>query len=57
LCTTGLRYTEWHADHGHPLAAEPERIRQAAGELAARHPSPEPEDVLLWAEARAFPSL
>lgn len=42
---------------GHPLAAEPERVRQAAVELAARHPSPEPEDVLLWAEARAFPSL
>lgn len=42
---------------GHPLAAEPQRIRQAAAELAARHPSPEPEDVLLWAEARTFPSL
>jgi hypothetical protein len=42
---------------GHPLAAEPERIRRAAAELAARHPSPEPEDVLLWAEARALPAL
>ena len=41
---------------GHPLAAEPERIRQAAAELAARHPAPEPEDVLLWAEARSFPA-
>lgn len=42
---------------GHPLAADPERIRQAAAELAARHPAPEPEDVLLWAEARALPAL
>jgi hypothetical protein len=39
---------------GHPLAAEPERIRQAAAEISARHPSPDPEDVLLWAEARAL---
>ena len=42
---------------GNPLAADPERIRQvAAAEMAATHPNPEPEDVLLWAEARAFPS-
>jgi hypothetical protein len=41
---------------GHPLAAEPERIRHAATELAARHPDSEPEDVLLWAEARALPT-
>src|SRR5215471_8433975 len=39
---------------GHPLAAEPERIRQAAAEISARHPSADPEDVLLWAEARAL---
>ena len=39
---------------GHPLAAEPERVRSAAAELSARHPHPEPEDVLLWAEARAL---
>jgi hypothetical protein len=39
-----------------PLAADPERIRRAAAEMAATHPDPEPEDVLLWAEARAFPS-
>jgi hypothetical protein len=39
---------------GHPLAAQPERIRQAAAEISARHPSPDPEDVLLWAEARAL---
>jgi hypothetical protein len=41
---------------GNPLAADPERIRRAAAEIAATHPDPEPEDVLLWAEARAFPS-
>jgi hypothetical protein len=41
---------------GHPLAADPERIRRAAAELAARHPDPEPEDVLLWAEARSLPA-
>jgi hypothetical protein len=40
---------------GHPLAADPERLRRAAAELAARHPHPEPEDVLLWAEARSLP--
>jgi hypothetical protein len=41
---------------GNPLAADPDRIRRAAAEIAAAHPHPEPEDVLLWAEARAFPS-
>jgi hypothetical protein len=41
---------------GNPLAADPERIRRAAAEIAATHPDSEPEDVLLWAEARAFPS-
>jgi hypothetical protein len=41
---------------GNPLAADPDRIRRAAAEIAAARPHPEPEDVLLWAEARAFPS-
>lgn len=41
---------------GNPLAADPDRLRRAAAEIAAVHPHPEPEDVLLWAEARAFPS-
>jgi hypothetical protein len=41
---------------GNPLAADPDRIRRAAAEITAAHPQPEPEDVLLWAEARAFPS-
>jgi hypothetical protein len=39
---------------GHPLAAEPGRIRQAAAEIATRHPGASPEDVLVWAEARAW---
>lgn len=41
---------------GNPLAARPDFIRQAASELSARHPDPAPEDVLLWAEARALPT-
>jgi hypothetical protein len=41
---------------GNPLAADPERLRRAAAELAARHTNPEPEDVLLWAEARSLPT-
>jgi hypothetical protein len=41
---------------GNPMAADPDRIRRAAAEIRAAHPDPEPEDVLLWAEARAFPS-
>src|ERR1035437_8510234 len=39
---------------GHPLAAEPERLRQAAAEIAGSHPAASPDDVLLWAEARAI---
>jgi hypothetical protein len=41
---------------GHPLAAEPERLRRAAAEIAGHHPDASPEDVLLWAEARALPA-
>jgi hypothetical protein len=41
---------------GHPLAAKPERLRQAAAEIAAKHPGASPDDVLLWAEARALPA-
>jgi len=41
---------------GHPLADEPERIHQAASELVERHPDASPEDVVLWAEARALPA-
>jgi hypothetical protein len=39
---------------GHPMAADPERLRQAAAEISGRHPGASPEDVVLWAEARAF---
>jgi hypothetical protein len=39
---------------GHPLAAEPERLRRAADEIFAKHPEASPDDVLLWAEARAL---
>lgn len=39
---------------GHPFAAEPARLRAAAVEIAGRHPDATPEDVLLWAEARAL---
>jgi hypothetical protein len=39
---------------GHPLAAEPERLRRSAAEISARHPAASPDDVLLWAEARAY---
>jgi hypothetical protein len=41
---------------GHPLAAEPERLRRAAAEIAGHHPDASPDDVLLWAEARALPA-
>jgi hypothetical protein len=39
---------------GHPLAAEPERLRSAAAEIVGKHPDASPDDVLLWAEARGF---
>jgi hypothetical protein len=38
---------------GHPLAGEPDRLRRAAAEIVAKHPDASPDDVLLWAEARA----
>jgi hypothetical protein len=41
---------------GHPLAGQPGRLRQAATEIAANHPGASPDDVLLWAEARALPA-
>jgi len=39
---------------GHPLAAEPERLRQAAAEISGRRPGASADEVVLWAEARAF---
>jgi len=41
---------------GHPLATQPERLRSAASEIIASHPTATPDDVLLWAEARAMPA-
>jgi hypothetical protein len=41
---------------GHPLAGQPERLRKAATEIARNHPDASPDDVLLWAEARALPA-
>lgn len=41
---------------GHPLAAQPDLLRQAAAEISRNHPDASPEDVLLWAEARALPA-
>ena len=41
---------------GHPLAARPGRLHQAAAEIARNHPDANPDDVLLWAEARALPA-
>lgn len=38
---------------GNPMAAEPDRLRQAAAEIVAHHPEASADDVLLWAEARA----
>jgi hypothetical protein len=35
---------------------EQERLRQAAAEIATNHPDAGPDDVLLWAEARALPA-
>ena len=40
---------------GHPLAGQPKRLRQAAAEITANRPDASPDDVLLWAEARALP--
>jgi hypothetical protein len=38
---------------GHPLAGQPELLRQAAKEIVRGHPHADADDVLLWAEARA----
>jgi hypothetical protein len=39
---------------GHPLAAKPELLRQAATEISRRRPGASADEVVLWAEARAF---
>ena len=42
---------EWD---GNPLAQRPELLRRYAEELQRRRPHAEPEDVVLWAEAREY---
>lgn len=42
---------EWD---GSPLAQRPDLLRRAAEEIVQRHPDAEPEDVVLWAEARQY---
>jgi hypothetical protein len=42
---------EWDEN---PLAQRPELLRRYAEEIVQRHPGAEPEDVLLWAEAREY---
>lgn len=39
---------------GHPLAADPGRLRRAAAEITTTRPAATPDDVLLWAEARGY---
>lgn len=39
---------------GNPLAQRPELLRRYADELQRRHRHAEPEDVVLWAEAREY---
>lgn len=38
---------------GHPLAARPELLEEAAAAVVERHPNADADDVLLWAEGRA----
>ena len=39
---------------GSPLAQQPDLLHRSAAEIQGSHPQAEPQDVLLWAEARAF---
>jgi len=51
LADLALVAAEWD---GSPLAKQPDLLRRAAEEIVQRHPDAEPEDVLLWAEAREY---
>jgi len=51
LANLAVVAAEWD---GNPLAQQPELIRRYAEEIVQRHPGAEPEDVLLWAEAREY---
>ena len=39
---------------GSPLAQQPDLLLRSAAEIQRRHPHADPQDVLLWAEAREF---
>jgi hypothetical protein len=39
---------------GSPLARQPDLLHRSAAEIQGPHPHAEPQDVLLWAEAREF---
>lgn len=51
LADLALVAAEWD---GSPLAQQPDLLRRSAEEIVQRHPDAEPEDVLLWAEAREY---
>jgi hypothetical protein len=51
LADLALVAAEWAES---PLAQRPDLLRRYAEEIAQRHPNAEPEDVLLWAEAREY---
>jgi len=39
---------------GSPLTQQPDLLLRSAAEIQRRHPHAEPQDVLLWAEAREY---
>lgn len=39
---------------GSPLAQQPDLLLRSAAEIKRRHPHAEPQDVLVWAEAREY---
>lgn len=51
LADLAIITAEWNDN---PLAQRPECIRRYAEEIVQRHPNAEPEDVLLWADAREY---
>ena len=51
LADLAIVAAEWD---GSPLAQRPELLRRYAEEIQQRHPNAEPEDVVLWAEAREY---
>lgn len=41
---------------GLPIAADPDALHRAAGEVVTLYPDATPDDVVLWARARSFPA-